>query len=859
MGPDSSLTPELIQAQSFTTAFRGYDSAEVKSFLSRVSKELRAWRERAEQLESAWHSAEERAARPPVLDEDTLMAAVGEETAAILRTARAAATELRSKAADEAERALTDAREEAERTVTDAREEAERVLSHSRSEADRLLEEARSEASRLETEAKSALAAATEAAEEAAARILSSAREEAAGLVSRASSEAEEIRAAADKERQLTIEGANTTRDRILEDLSRRRRVATVQIEQLRAGRERLIESYAVVRRTLEEVQTELSRADTEARAAADEVGRRLQRQAEVELSEKEPSRVVVSDEERAEGADLAPAEGGTPGAEGAAHRAEVGAELAAAESAAAESAVVIPEGSTSEASSPAGEDTAAAASRDGAAEPAGATEPAGSEPAEAESEGVAGEPDAAPDASGGERRAVSDGAGRGPGGQAVPYDREVNEEEGPGSAVDELFARIRADRDPAGSGSTDEPSPADDQQPVPPYFAGARVAGSEGASARSAAGAQAAGGPAPEATGAAGSASGPVVGGPAPGPNAEGGPAGAAGAAGGRKSRKRSARAERSVAAGGASGSTPARTEPAQAGRSPAHPAATHSSVRVISAEGPTVDSGEPAADSPRSGRAGREPNSEEGAPRAATELETDRDDLVPDADEQLLQARELAVVELETSLTRRLKRALQDEQNDVLDRLRNLKEAPTVARLLPDADGHRESYVAAARPLLVDAATAGAAFAEETLGLEARPSAGAVEVEDLARECASSIVDALRRRLEQAMERGRGEDQSVLVDSLGAAYREWKTQRIERLAGDVLAGAFSRGTWTAAPDGALFRWVVEDVDGPCPDCDDDALAGSIPRNEPFPTGQPYPPAHSGCRCLLVPSLPGS
>ncbi len=93
------------------------------------------------------------------------------------------------------------------------------------------------------------------------------------------------------------------------------------------------------------------------------------------------------------------------------------------------------------------------------------------------------------------------------------------------------------------------------------------------------------------------------------------------------------------------------------------------------------------------------------------------------------------------------------------------------------------------------------------------------------------------------------------MLVESLGAAYREWKSQRIERIAGDALSGAFSRGTWHAMPEGASMRWIVEDVDGPCPDCDDDALAGVLPRGEVFPTGQHYPPAHSGCRCLLVPS----
>ncbi|HUE59569.1 MAG TPA: DivIVA domain-containing protein, partial [Acidimicrobiales bacterium] len=114
MVPDPSLTPELIQARTFTSGFRGYDHAEVRDFLNRLAVEVRALRERAEQLESAWRSAEERAARPPVLDEETLMAAVGEETASILRSARAAAHDLRDRAAEESELALASAREEAD-------------------------------------------------------------------------------------------------------------------------------------------------------------------------------------------------------------------------------------------------------------------------------------------------------------------------------------------------------------------------------------------------------------------------------------------------------------------------------------------------------------------------------------------------------------------------------------------------------------------------------------------------------------------------------------------------------------------------------------------------------------------------
>ncbi|MBO0729761.1 MAG: hypothetical protein J2P57_10915, partial [Acidimicrobiaceae bacterium] len=97
-------------------------------------------------------------------------------------------------------------------------------------------------------------------------------------------------------------------------------------------------------------------------------------------------------------------------------------------------------------------------------------------------------------------------------------------------------------------------------------------------------------------------------------------------------------------------------------------------------------------------------------------------------------------------------------------------------------------------------------------------------------------------------------GDDQATLVDAIGAAYREWKSQRIERSVGDVIAAAFSRGSWSTVPDGSRLRWVAEDIEGPCPDCDDDNLAGALLKGEAWPTGQMHPPAHSGCRCLLVP-----
>jgi hypothetical protein len=66
-------------------------------------------------------------------------------------------------------------------------------------------------------------------------------------------------------------------------------------------------------------------------------------------------------------------------------------------------------------------------------------------------------------------------------------------------------------------------------------------------------------------------------------------------------------------------------------------------------------------------------------------------------------------------------------------------------------------------------------------------------------------------------------------------------------------LVAAHERGGFLARPEGTPLRWLVDD-EGPCPDCEDNALAGPTPRGERFPTGQLHPPAHLGCRCLLTP-----
>ncbi|HLY83736.1 MAG TPA: DivIVA domain-containing protein, partial [Acidimicrobiales bacterium] len=238
---DASLSPELIAQRGFLTSRRGFDPDEVKTFLARIAEEFRSMRQREATLERALRDAEERAAHP-TLDENTLMAAVGEETASILRSAHAAAADITTKAKDNAARILRESHEQA----AAMRQDAETVLARRTTEADA-----------------------------AAARIREAGEAEVEQLRQGARQEGETVRAQAEAERKVTIEAAQGARERILSDLTRRRKVAVVQIEQLRVGRERLLEAYKVVRRTLDEVTDELQRADGEARAAAEAAGRR--------------------------------------------------------------------------------------------------------------------------------------------------------------------------------------------------------------------------------------------------------------------------------------------------------------------------------------------------------------------------------------------------------------------------------------------------------------------------------------------------------------------------------------------------------------------------------------------------------
>ncbi len=221
------------------------------------------------------------------------------------------------------------------------------------------------------------------------------------------------------------------------------------------------------------------------------------------------------------------------------------------------------------------------------------------------------------------------------------------------------------------------------------------------------------------------------------------------------------------------------------------------------------------------------------------------------PESRNPLALQRDELVAPIVTGLSRRIKRALQDNQNDLLDQLR-ASGTSWSTDLLPDETEQVDHLVTAALPLLEEAADAGVALVG---GTTERPPGDAVVA--VAKELADAIVGPLRRRLSEPDGLDAAEE-PVVVEHIGSAFREWKGERIERLAGDHVVAACSLGT-LAAVGGGSVEWIAVAGSGetPCPDCDDNGLNGAQAAGETFPTGHVHPPAHPGCRCLLAPPTP--
>ncbi len=105
-----------ISRHSFGTVRRGFDPQEVRAYLELLARELQGWEQHEQELRQELAEAEERS-RNPVIDESTLTAALGQQSAAVLRNAH-----------DEAARIALQAEETAAALVREAQQHASEIL-----------------------------------------------------------------------------------------------------------------------------------------------------------------------------------------------------------------------------------------------------------------------------------------------------------------------------------------------------------------------------------------------------------------------------------------------------------------------------------------------------------------------------------------------------------------------------------------------------------------------------------------------------------------------------------------------------------------------------------------------------------
>ena len=237
MATDSSgpIDPDRILEKTFATVKRGVDPVEVQRYLLQISNQLKSAQQRVLELERQIDEARRRSAEHDPIDPSNLTKLLGEETTRVLDAAQSAAAEIRAKAEESVARLLREAREESVRM----REETELLVTRRRQEAEQA-------AAQIDEESEQRLA---------------DAQAEAAGI----------IEASKQEGREMVVE-AQQVRQRMLDDLSRRRQGLRQQIEQLQAGRDRLSAAYDVVRETLAVATEELQVALPEARLAAEVV-----------------------------------------------------------------------------------------------------------------------------------------------------------------------------------------------------------------------------------------------------------------------------------------------------------------------------------------------------------------------------------------------------------------------------------------------------------------------------------------------------------------------------------------------------------------------------------------------------------
>jgi DivIVA domain-containing protein len=211
----------------------------------------------------------------------------------------------------------------------------------------------------------------------------------------------------------------------------------------------------------------------------------------------------------------------------------------------------------------------------------------------------------------------------------------------------------------------------------------------------------------------------------------------------------------------------------------------------------------------------------------------------------------RDEALAPVIAAMSRRLKRVLADEQNEVLDILRGKLSVKTLDAIVGPKADHSARMIEALEASLKGAALAGAKSLSDASDKEVQKMVS-TQMAAINEYVVATVVAPLRERLSRSISQASG-DNAELTSLVRLVYREWKNTHVDTQVDNIAQTSFGRGAFAALTPGTKICWKV-DPNGPaCADAEDNSLAGFVGAGEAFPTGHTHAPAHAGCRCALV------
>ena len=227
----------------------------------------------------------------------------------------------------------------------------------------------------------------------------------------------------------------------------------------------------------------------------------------------------------------------------------------------------------------------------------------------------------------------------------------------------------------------------------------------------------------------------------------------------------------------------------------------------------------------------------------------------VVPEVEEVAIatpfELRDAALAPVIVAMSRKLKRVLADEQNEVLDILRGKLSVKTLDAIVGPKADHSARMIEALEASLKVSALAGAKSLSDAADKDLEKMI-ATQMAAINEYVVATVVVPLRERLSRSISQASG-DNAELTSLVRLVYREWKNQHVDTQVDNIAQTSFGRGAFAALTPGTKVCWKV-DPNGPaCADAEDNSLAGFVGAGEAFPTGHTHAPAHAGCRCALV------